>query len=93
MLRNWVITLGAIAFLCGALALLAGIRPGLVVAVWAAVAVLSVIYERFRYKPVETSAPGPGWTKTAERFVDEETGQQVTVWLDPRTGERNYVRG
>src|SRR5437762_3911217 len=76
MLRSWVIAIGAIAFLCGLVALLAGIRPGFVMAFWGATAVFSIVYERFRYKPVETSAPGPGWTKTAERFVDEETGQQ-----------------
>jgi hypothetical protein len=60
---------------------------------WGAVIVLSIVYERFRYKPVETATPGPGWTKTPERFIDDETGQPVTVWLEPQTGERKYVRG
>ncbi|HTK80559.1 MAG TPA: hypothetical protein VL286_08980 [Rhizomicrobium sp.] len=93
MLRSWTIAVGAVAFLLGIIALLAGIRPGFVIAFWGAVAVLSVVYERFRYKALETAAPEPGWTKTAERFIDEETGQPVTVWLDPGTGERKYVRG
>jgi hypothetical protein len=42
---------------------------------------------------VEHDAPGAGWTKTAERFIDDETGESVTVWLEPKTGERRYVRG
>jgi len=93
MLRSWVIGIGLIAFVCGVLALLAGIRPGFVIAFWGATAVLSIVYERFRYKPIEAATPGPGWTKTTERFIDEETGQQVAVWIDPATGERKYVRG
>lgn len=93
MLRSWVIVVGAIAFTCGVIALLTGIRPGLVLAFWGAIAVLSIVYERFRYKPLEAAAPGPGWMKTAERFIDEETGEQITVWLDPSSGERKYVRG
>jgi hypothetical protein len=41
---------------------------------------------------VETAAPGPGWTRTQERFIDDETGEPVTVWIDA-TGDRKYVRG
>ena len=92
MLRNWVIAVGSAALACGFVALLAGIPPGFVVAFWGAVVVLSIVYERFRYKPLEAASPGPGWTKTSERFIDDETGQSVTVWLDPKTGERKYVR-
>lgn len=36
--------------------------------------------------------PPPGdWRPTEEKFVDPETGQLVTVWFDPATGERRYV--
>ena len=93
MLRSWVIGIGAIALICGIAALFAGIPPGFVVAFWAAVIVLSIIYERFRYKPIEAASPGVGWTRTSERFIDDETGESVTVWLDPKTGERKYVKG
>jgi hypothetical protein len=34
---------------------------------------------------------GLGLGPTEERFVDSETGQMVTVWYDPVTGERRYV--
>lgn len=93
MLRSWTINIAALAFLCGVAALFAHIPPGFVFVFWGAVIVLSIVYERFRYKPVERDAPGAGWTKTAERFIDDETGEPVTVWLEPKTGERRYVRG
>jgi hypothetical protein len=93
MLRSSVIAVGVAAMVCGLIALLAGIPPGLVFAFWGAVLVLSIVYEQFRYKPVETGAPGPGWTKTTERFIDDDTGEPVTVWLQANTGERRYVRG
>jgi hypothetical protein len=93
MLRNVVIGIGAVALACGAAALLVGVAPGFVFLFWGAVIVLSVVYERVRYKPIEEAAPGPGWTRTAERFIDDETGETVSVWLDPASGERKYVKG
>jgi len=44
-----------------------------------------------RYKPLEPLAPGPGWVETPERFVDPETGKDVTVYYQPSSGERRYV--
>jgi hypothetical protein len=93
MLRNSVLLIGAVALVCGVVAMFAGCPPGWVFAFWGALIVLSIVYEQFRYKPVERDAPGAGWTKTAERFIDDETGEPVTVWLEPATGERRYVRG
>jgi len=49
------------------------------------------VYERYRYKPLATASPGPGWQRTAERFVDPDTGKTVTVYLEPGSGERQYV--
>ena len=51
-----------------------------------------IVFERYRYKPLEPGAPGPGWEKTGERFVDDESGQTVTVYSQRETGERQYVR-
>lgn len=93
MLRKFVIGIGALAAVCGIVALLAGVTPGFVFLFWGTVVVLSIVYERVRYKPLEGAAPGPGWTRTAERFIDDETGQPVSVWLDPVSGERKYVKG
>jgi hypothetical protein len=92
MLRNGVLLIGAAALVCGLAALFAHTPPGFVFIFWGAVIVLSIAYERFRYKPLEGAAPGPGWTKTPERFIDDETGEAVTVWINA-TGDRKYVRG
>ena len=53
---------------------------------------LGTVCERRHYKPLERRSPGPGWVATEERFVDEDTGQTVRVWMEPRSGERKYVR-
>ena len=60
---------------------------------WAAVLILGLLVERWRYRELAGTRPGPGWEKTGERFVDPETGKLVTVWFHPATGERRYVAG
>ena len=30
------------------------------------------------------------WRLTNEKFIDDETGQPLEVWMDPLTGERRY---
>jgi uncharacterized membrane protein HdeD (DUF308 family) len=94
VLRSLVIALGALSFLGGLVALVTGLCPPAFVAIfWGAILLLGTIFERFRYKPIESVTPGAGWTKTSERFIDDETGKPVTVWLDPASGERKYVKG
>jgi hypothetical protein len=94
MLRSLLIAIGVVCFLGGLFALVTGLSPpSYVLLFWGALLLIGTIFERVRYKPIETSAPGPGWTETPERFIDRETGEAVTVWLDPASGERKYVRG
>ncbi len=50
-----------------------------------------VLFERWRYKAIETAAPGSGFQPSGERFVDPETGAPVEVWYNPTSGERRYV--
>ena len=52
---------------------------------------VGTLLERVIYKPLLSGSPGPGWVKTAERFVDPDTGQPVDVFYNPATGERQYV--
>jgi len=93
MLRTVLIGIGTVALLCGLAALATGaFPPAMVFGMWGAILVLAVLVERFRYKPLAASRPGPGWQRTTERFVDDETGQNVTVYVEPGTGERAYVR-
>jgi hypothetical protein len=50
-----------------------------------------ILFERGRYKPAAPGHPGPGWIATDERFVDPQSGEAVTVYYQPSTGERRYV--
>ena len=94
MLRSLVIVIGALCFIGGLIALLLGLcPPAFVFVFWGAILLLGTVYERVRYKPIERATPGAGWTRTDERFIDDETGEPVTVWLDPASGERKYVKG
>jgi hypothetical protein len=52
-----------------------------------------LLVERWRYKPVTIHRPGPDWVPTNERFIDPESGETVTVFYQPSTGERRYVAG
>ena len=60
-------------------------------AVWAALLLVGLLVERWRYKPLAGRPPGPDWQRTDERFVDPETGKLVTVYFHPATGERRYI--
>jgi hypothetical protein len=51
----------------------------------------SVVFER-RYgrQGQQRSVPHGDWQLTGERFIDDESGAKVEVWIDPLTGERRY---
>jgi hypothetical protein len=91
-LRAIVAMIGGL-FAAGALGLAALCRyPGAaMLAVWAAILLVGLLVERWRYKKLSATPPGPDWQQTDERFVDPETGKLVTVYFHPATGERRYV--
>lgn len=94
MLRSAVIGLGIFLLGCGALALVSrGYPSAFACLIWGGLIVAGVVFERVYYKPLEHAAPPGNWVRTSERFIDEETREPVTVWLDPETGERKYVKG
>jgi hypothetical protein len=93
MLRSWLIGIGVAAIAFGiVLIMTAGVPPSLVFVCWGGILVLGIVFERFRYKPLEAVHPGAGWERTTERFIDDETGKPVTVYIQPQTGERKYVQ-
>jgi hypothetical protein len=93
MLRSLVVALGIFCIACGLVALATGVWPGAIgPMIFGALLLLGTLFERLYYKPVERGSPGPGWVATDERFVDEDNGRMVRVWLEPRSGERKYVR-
>jgi len=91
--HSLTLAIGILAFLCGVLALvLIHFPAAFVFLFWGVVIVVGVVFERYRYKPLDASAPAGNWQRTTERFIDDATGAPVTVWIDPATGERKYVR-
>jgi hypothetical protein len=53
----------------------------------------AILLERGRYNPNSPDRSGPDWIATDERFADHESGEIVTVFYQPKTGERRYVSG
>ena len=92
MLRSVLVFLALAAIALGALCLVTGHDPpAYTLLIWGTILLAAIVYERFRYKPLELTAPSNGWQRTTERFVDPDSGKTVTVYLQPGTGERQYV--
>ncbi|HEY5336797.1 MAG TPA: hypothetical protein VIJ85_01220 [Rhizomicrobium sp.] len=92
MLHSLTLALGVIALVGGLVSLAIGIfPPAFVFLSWGILIVAGTVFERYRYKPIAAAAPHGRWVKTTERFIDEQTGKPVTVYLDPESGERQYV--
>ena len=91
-LRAIVAIIGGL-FAAGALvtAALCVFPAAIMLAVWAAIFLVGLLVERWRYKRLGAAPPGPDWQQTDERFVDPETGKLVTVYFHPATGERRYI--
>jgi uncharacterized membrane protein HdeD (DUF308 family) len=93
VLRAILIAVGVVALLCGLIALATGaFPPAAIIGVWGVLLLIGTVFERVAYKQTHTEAPGAGWVRTAERFVDDATGQNITVYIEPKSGERRYVQ-
>ena len=92
MLRNLVLAL-AMAMTVGGLALIALGVPAIQLPIFGALLLVGTLCERVVYKRLEAApARADRFQPTGERFFDDATGAPVTVWTDPKTGERKYVR-
>ena len=92
MLRSVLVLLSLAALAIGGFCLVVGANPpAYTLLIWGAILLAAIIYERFRYKPLAAASPGSGWERTSERFVDPDSGKTVTVYLQPASGERQYV--
>lgn len=89
--RLAVLVLGAL-LLAGGLALTVATKGGgIPLLLFGALVLSSLWFERRYGRPGSPSRKGSGdWQLTGERFVDDETGQPLEVWMDPLTGERRY---
>ena len=85
--------IGILALIGGVASLAYGLcPPGFVFAIWGVLLIAGTAFERVIYKRTLLARPGHGWERTTERFVDAQTGQPVTVYVEPATGERAYVQ-
>ena len=56
-----------------------------------AIIIASLGLERRYGRPgAPTQVPDHVWELTGEKFIDDESGQAIEVWMDPLTGERRY---
>jgi hypothetical protein len=90
MLRAVLFAIGVVLLIAALVATVAG-WPATPLAAFGAILTLAPLFERYVYKPIRPEPPGPGWERTTEQFVDPQSGQSVTVYFNPRTGERRYV--
>ena len=88
--RLAMLTLGALALAGGTvLTVLTGGGVGLMIL--GGVIIASVGLEsRYGRPGAPTDVPPHAWELTNEKFVDDETGRVLEVWIDPLTGERRY---
>lgn len=90
MLRTAVLIFGCGVLLLGAyLCTLGAGFGGIQTLIAGAIVVLGTLFERWRYKNRNASLDAD-WQTTGERFVDPETGKNMEVLYDPRSGERKY---
>ena len=87
-----------VAFVVGALLLAGGTILAVVthgggfgLMIMGALIIASLGLERRYGRPgAPTQVPDHAWEPTGERFIDDESGQPIEVWMDPLTGERRY---
>jgi hypothetical protein len=90
VLRTAVLIFGFGALALGAYLCTLGVaHGGIQVLVGGAIFVIGTLFERWRYNNKNASSEGD-WQVTGERFVDPETGKNMEVLYDPRSGERRY---
>ena len=91
MLRNLLLGVAGLMTAAGVGLLAFGI-PAYQLVIFGPLILAGVLFERVTYKKLEAAPPQPRFQPTTERFFDDASGAPVTVWTDPKTGERKYVR-
>jgi len=90
MLRTAVLIFGFGVLVLGAYLCTLGVaHGGIQVLIGGAIFVVGTLFERWRYNNRNASVDGD-WQVTGERFVDPETGKNMEVLYNPRSGERRY---
>lgn len=89
MLRKACFLIALMMVITGIVLVISGFSVGWPIALWSAVAFISIVFERWRYKKNSERLTGT-WQKTDERFIDPETGALTQVIYNDHTGERRY---
>ncbi|MDH4333832.1 MAG: hypothetical protein OEW24_00965 [Chloroflexota bacterium] len=95
LIRTVMGAVGAATLLGGLGWALSGHRDdGLVLMAIGAIVVLIALFERARYGREERSiaASASSMRRTDEVFTDPTSGDVMRVWVDPKTGTRDYRR-
>jgi hypothetical protein len=89
--RAIVLAIAALLVFGGALAMFEGGVGGFAALFIGLATAGSVAFEGRYGRPGQRPTPAStDWQRTAEKFIDDETGQPIEVWMDPLTGERRY---
>ena len=89
--RYTMLALGAAAVAGGTLLSIATGGGGIGLIVFGVLLFAGVLLEgRYGRPGTPTNVPPHAWELTNEKFIDDETGQLLEVWIDPLTGERRY---
>ena len=89
--RLAVFVLGVLLSGAGLLLTLFASGSGLGLMIVGALLLVSLGLEaRYGRPGAPTDVPHTAWERTGERFLDDETGSVLEVWIDPLTGERRY---
>jgi hypothetical protein len=94
MLRAALLAFGGLILAGGAFVSVAtNSASGLPAALVGGGLILALLIERHRYKHIRDAPPGPDWQPTGELFFEPDSEDtQVTVYFQPGTGKRSYVR-
>ena len=89
--RALIFALGALLLFGGTLLTVLTGGGGIGAMVLGALIIVSLGLERRYGRPGTPSrVEHSDWELTKEKFLDQETGQPLEVWMDPLTGERRY---
>ena len=91
MLRTAVVLVACLLLALGAYLCTLGQHTGAGIQLLSsgAVLLLGTVFERWRYRNNQAAADGD-WQVTGERFLDPQSGKQIEVLYDTRSGERRY---
>jgi hypothetical protein len=89
--RQVMLGIGGLSVAGGVLLSLATGGGGIGLIIIGALIFAGVLLEsRYGRPGAPTQVPPHAWELTNEKFVDDETGRVLEVWIDPLTGERRY---